>query len=57
MADFCGFIIYYFFLKFIFEKMLDFFELRIHNNRAFKLALCNLKKSQPLNFANKSQHC
>ena len=50
MPDFCGFCVFKIFLKFIFEKMLDFLKLRNHNNRAFKLALCNLKKSQPLNF-------
>ena len=35
--DFCDFLIFLNFLKIIFEKSLDFSELRTHNKRAFKL--------------------
>jgi len=35
------------FLKNVFEKILDFLELQTHNNRAFKLALCEKEKSTP----------
>ena len=57
MPDFCGFCIFKIFLKFIFEKMLDFLELRNHNNRASCWPSANHKKSTPEFSANKSQHC
>ena len=47
MPDFWGKIKFRDFLKNVFEKMLDFLELRTHNNRAFKLALCEKEKSTP----------
>lgn len=39
MPDFWAFLIFSDFLRIIFEKKLDFFELQTHNMRAFKLRL------------------
>ena len=47
MPDFCGFWIFCNFFQIIYEKKLDFFKLRTHNMRAFKLRSNEILVSTP----------